>query len=223
MRITTQILTNTSREAGIPLVQGGLLDALNKQDTSVDLLEELNKSQDAKSASALQKVFRELRNTSDDLRKRASELLETGEDSLFGKAEEEKDTGKIIAGVKDMIGSYNKTLELLKETDGSLNSFYYKELKNAAAANEEQLKSVGITLNKDGSLSIDEKVLGNADYDTLKKVFGSESKFVQRTEYISDKVSQNAKANAESISNQYNAKGISYSDYSGENKYNFFG
>lgn len=223
MRITTQILTNTSREAGIPLVQGGLLDALNKQNTSVDLLEELNKSQDAKSASVLQKFFRELRNTSDELKKRASGLLETGEDSLFGKAEETKDTAKIIAGVKDMIGSYNKTLELLKETDGSLNSFYYKELKNAAAANEEQLKSAGVTLNKDGSLSIDEKVLGSADYDTLKKVFGSESKFVQRTEYISDKVSQNAKANAESISNQYNAKGISYSDYSGENKYNFFG
>ena len=114
-------------------------------------------------------------------------------------------------------------MKLLKGADGSLNSFYYKELKSAAAANEEQLKSVGVTLNKDGSLSIDEKVLGNADYDTLKKVFGSDSKFVQRTEYISDKVSQNAKSNAESISNQYNAKGISYSDYSGENKYNFFG
>lgn len=223
MRITTQILTNTSREAGIPLVQGGLLDALNKQNTSVDLVEELNKSQDAKSASALQKVFRELRNSSDDLRKRASELMETDENSLFGKAEETKDTEKIIAGVKDMIGSYNKTLELLKETDGSLNSFYYKELKNAAAANEEQLKSVGVTLNKDGSLAIDEKVLGNADYDTLKKVFGSESKFIQRTEYISDKVSQNAKANAESLSNQYNAKGISYSDYTEGNKYDFFG
>ncbi len=223
MRITTQILTNTSREAGIPLVQGGLLDALNKENTSVDLLEELNKSQDAKSASALQKVFRELRNASDDLRKRASELLETGENSLFGKAEETKDTEKILSGVKDMISSYNKTLELLKGADGSLNSFYYKELKSAAAANEEQLKSVGVTLNKDGSLSIDEKVLGNADYDTLKKVFGDESKFVQRTEYISDKVSQNAKANEESIFNQYNAKGISYSDYSGENKYNFFG
>lgn len=223
MRITTQILTNTSREAGIPLVQGGLLDALNKENTSVDLLEELNKSQDAKSASALQKVFRELRNASDDLRKRASELLETGENSLFGKAEETKDTEKILSGVKDMISSYNKTLELLKGADGSLNSFYYKELKSAAAANEEQLKSVGVTLNKDGSLSIDEKVLGNADYDTLKKVFGDESKFVQRAEYISDKVSQNAKANEESIFNQYNAKGISYSDYSGENKYNFFG
>ncbi|MCI8508530.1 MAG: hypothetical protein HFJ06_08230 [Lachnospiraceae bacterium] len=223
MRITTQILTNTSREAGIPLVQGGLLDALNKENTSVDLLEELNKSQDAKSASALQKVFRELRNASDDLRKRASELLETGENSLFGKAEETKDTEKILSGVKDMISSYNKTLELLKGADGSLNSFYYKELKSAAAANEEQLKSVGVTLNKDGSLSIDEKILGNADYDTLKKVFGDESKFVQRTEYISDKVSQNAKANEESIFNQYNAKGISYSDYSGENKYNFFG
>lgn len=223
MRITTQILTNTSREAGIPLVQGGLLDALNKENTSVDLLEELNKSQDAKSASALQKVFRELRNASDDLRKRASELLETGENSLFGKAEKTKDTEKILSGVKDMISSYNKTLELLKGADGSLNSFYYKELKSAAAANEEQLKSVGVTLNKDGSLSIDEKILGNADYDTLKKVFGDESKFVQRTEYISDKVSQNAKANEESIFNQYNAKGISYSDYSGENKYNFFG
>lgn len=223
MRITTQILTNTSREAGIPLVQEGLLDALNKEDTSVDLLEELNKSNNAKSASALQELFHKLRNASDDLKKDASGLMETGEDSLFGKAEETKDTEKILAGVKDMIDSYNKTLKLLKEADGSLNSFYYKELKNAAAASEEQLKAVGITQNKDGSLSIDEKVLESTDYDTLKKVFGSESKFTQRTEYISDKVSENARANAESISNQYNAKGLSYSDYSEANKYNFFG
>lgn len=223
MRITSQMLALTSRETGIPLTQGSLLDALNNQNTSSSLLEAFDKNQTAKKVSAMQKGFRELGNAAENLGQHASRLTETGEDSLFGKAEDSKETGDILSEIKDMLEDYNKTLELLKEADGSLNNFYYKELKKTATADAEQLKSVGITQNKDGSLTVDKKVLDKADYDTLKELFGNESDFIKKADYISGRVSENAWANAASVSNQYNAKGISYNDTFEANKYNFFG
>lgn len=223
MRITTSMLAQTSRETGIPIAQGSLLDALNNQNHSVNLLDALNKNQNTKKLSAMQKEYRELGSEADDLSQYAWELTQTGANSLFGKAEDSQETEAILSGIKDMVESYNKTLGLLKEAEGSLNSFYYRELKNAAAVSAQQLESVGITQNKDGTLTMDEKMLNAVDYDTLKKVFGSDSDFSQRTEYISGKVSENAQANMESISNQYNANGVAYSNSVTSNKYNFFG
>lgn len=223
MRITTSMLAQTSRETGIPIAQGSLLDALNNQNTSVNLSDALNQNQNAKQLSTMQKKYQELGNEADDLNQYALKLAQTGENSLFGKAEESQETKEILSGIKDMIEAYNKTLELLKNADGSLNSFYCRELKNAAAKNAQQLQAVGVTQNKDGALTIDEKTLENVDYDTLQDVFGSESDFTQRTEYISGKVAENAQVNVASISNQYNAKGMSYSDSFTSNKYNFFG
>ncbi len=223
MRITTSMLAQTTSETGIPVAQGSLLDALNNQNTSSNLLDALNQNQNAKKAAVVQKEARELGNASGGLQEAASKLAQTGEDSLFGKTEESKETTDIISEVKDMIESYNQTLELIKEADGSLNSFYYKELKEAAAGSAEQLKSVGITLNKDGSLATDEKALEKADYDTLKEVFGSESEFTKKAVYISSRISENAQAAAASVSSQYNAKGESFYDSFEMNKYNFFG
>lgn len=223
MRITTSMLAQTTRETGIPLAQGSLLDALNNQNTSSNLLDALNQNQNAKKTAAIQEASQKLGNASEGLQETASKLAQTGEDSLFGKAEESKETTDIISEVKDMIESYNKTLELIKEADGSLNSFYYKELKGAAAGSAEQLKAVGITQNKDGSLVIDEKALEKADYDTLKETFGSEAVFTKTAVYISSRISENAQAAAASVSNQYNAKGQSFQDSFEMNKYNFFG
>jgi sugar-specific transcriptional regulator TrmB len=223
MRITTSMLAQTTRETGVPVAQGSLLDALNNQNTSCNLLDALNQNQNAKKAAVVQKEARELGNASESLQEAASKLAQTGEDSLFGKTEESKETTDIISEVKDMIESYNQTLELIKEADGSLSSFYYKELKEAAAGSAEQLKSVGITLNKDGSLAADEKALEKADYDTLKEVFGSESEFTKKAVYISSRISENAQTAAASVSSQYNAKGESFYDSFEMNKYNFFG
>lgn len=224
MRITTSMLAQTSRETGVPILQNSLLNVLNKQSSgSAGLLDALTSKQNAEKTSALQKSTKELGGAADKLAASAKKLTETGEGSLFGKAKESGDTKELISELGSLIEHYNKTLELLKEADSSLNSFYHKELKAAAEQTAEQLKAVGVTQNKDGSLAVDKKVLENADYDALKAAFGENSKFTTRTEYISSKAADNADTVLASISSQYNAKGISYSDSFEANKYNFFG
>ncbi|MDE5863770.1 MAG: hypothetical protein K2K56_05585 [Lachnospiraceae bacterium] len=224
MRITTSMLAQTSRETGLPILQNSLLSVLNKQSSgSGDLLDALTSKQNAEKISALQKSTKELGGAADKLAAGASKLTETGEKSLFEKAKESGDTKELLLEIESMVEHYNKTLELLKKADSSLNSFYHRELKNAAEATAEQLRAVGVTQNKDGSLAVDKKALESADYDALKAAFGENSKFTTRTEFISSKVSDNADAVLNSVSNQYNAKGLSYSDSFEANKYNFFG
>ena len=224
MRITTQMLAETSRKSGLPILQGSLLDVLNKKKgTSTNsLMDALNRNKEAQ-FSDKQKGYKDLETAASELALSASRLYAEGEDSLFAKAEESQETGDIIKEIQAMVESYNKTLTLLKEAGGSLNSFYRQELKNAATENAELLSSVGITQNKDGSLVIDKKKLESADLEALKKVFNSDSDFAGLAAYIGIKSAENAAANASSITSQYNSKGMSYNDYFESNKYNYLG
>lgn len=72
MRITTSMLAQTTRETGIPLAQGSLLDALNNQNTSSNLLDALNQNQNAKKTAAIQEASQKLGNVSEDLQETAS-------------------------------------------------------------------------------------------------------------------------------------------------------
>ena len=224
MRITTQMLAETSRKSGLPILQGSLLDVLNKQKgTSTNsLMDALNRNKEAQFSNK-QKGYEDLETAASELALSASKLYAEGEDSLFAKAEESQETGDIIKEIQTMVESYNKTLKLLKEAGGSLNSFYRQELKNAAAENAELLSSIGITQNKDGSLAIDKKKLESADLEALKKVFNGDSDFAGLAAYIGIKSAENAAANASSITSQYNSKGMSYNDSFESNKYNYFG
>ncbi|MCM1498071.1 MAG: hypothetical protein NC124_06345 [Clostridium sp.] len=224
MRITTSMLAQTSRETGLPILQNSLLNVLNKQSGgSNDLLDALNSKRNIEKTSALQKNAKELGSAADSLTASASKLTETGEKSLFGKAKESGETKELLAEIQSMVEYYNKTLKLLKETDSSLNSFYHSELKNTVKQTAEQLKAVGVTQDKDGSLVVDSKTMENADYEALRAAFGEDSQFTARTEFIGSKIADNADTVLASASNQYNAKGVSYSDAFEANKYNFFG
>lgn len=223
MRITSQILTRTSLETGIPIAQNGILDAMSNQNTAVDLLEVMERKQNTEKLSKLKEQYRELEEAADNLGRNTSKLLDDGDNSLFHKAQEQNDTKDIVTEIRNMVTSYNETLELLQDADGSLNHFYYKELRDTVTNNEELLKSAGVTQSEDGSLNLGEKVLESVDYDTLKKVFGSESDFTKRVDYISGRVAENASVNVASTSNQYNAKGYSYNSSFEVSKYDYLG
>ncbi|MBR1866009.1 MAG: hypothetical protein IJ801_05835 [Lachnospiraceae bacterium] len=223
MRITTAMLAQTSKKTGIPVAQGSLLNVLEHQNNQDHLLDALNRNQQAKRVSALQKEFQELEKETGDLTGRADRLLETDEDGLFGEAQDTKETKNILPTVKGMLESYNKTLALLKKTDNSLNRFYSGELEKAAEKSAESLKTVGVTRSKDGSLKINEDILAHADYDTLKTVFGDQSDLTKKLNYIGGRISEHAQTNLASAATRYNAGGTVCQNVSYPNSYNFFG
>ena len=60
------------------------------------------------------------------------------------------------------------------------------------------------------------------DLETLEGLFGKESDFVSKVDFISGRISDNAEANIKSLSSMYNSGGNTY-EASGKNRYDFFG
>lgn len=225
MRITNQMLARTSAKSGIPLQQTTLLDIMNRDSSSGDLLSSLNRT--SKGSTVLQslrsKESAKLEKAAESLSDSAERLAEEGEDSLFAKAEESKDTSAIVSEVQKMAEYYNQTAGYLEDTDSVLNNFYQKELQSYIRENADALKAVGITVKKDGRLEVDETVLKEASLDSLKTAFGAGSGLTAKVGYVSGRVAENAAAMDANIMNGYTAQGLSSFDAFEAGKYNFWG
>ena len=153
----------------------------------------------------------------------ASSLVATDKNSIYDRAKESGSTKDIVSSAKKMVESYNATLKQLRETGDTLNEFYRQQLKDIPAGDKEALKSIGITQAKDGSLSIDEKVLQSADADTLKKVLDGDTGLASKISFVSGRISQNAASNVVSTSSQYTSNGSSLLSALETSKYDFWG
>ena len=216
MRITTQMLAHSAAKSGIPFQQTTLLDILNKKSSFSGLLNGVNASADA-TAIAKKKNYSKLEDISGNLNGYASSLVATDKKSIYDRAKD------IVSSAKKMVESYNATLKQLRETGDTLNEFYRQQLKDIPAGDKEALKSIGITQAKDGSLSIDEKVLQSADADTLKKVLDGDTGLASKISFVSGRISQNAASNVVSTSSQYTSNGSSLLSALETSKYDFWG
>ena len=156
----------------------------------------------------------QISSVSSKLQESSTNLLAKGSTSLFktsevkdenGNVTKEYDMDKIYKGVKEFVDNYNSVLS--KASTSKVNS--------------NLLKSVGITVNDNNTLSVDEKKLKEADVSTLKILFNTSGSYGY---YIGTKASEiNATAKFEaSKTNTYTRTG-SYSSYvSTGNLYNSF-
>lgn len=226
MRITNNMIINRSSKKGIhnTYQRTALLSLLQKNSSSTDIFRRIGQTSSKNNASALlmKNTYTKLEDSSEKLSKYASSLLETEKDSIYDKAEESGSTSSIVSNVSKLVEEYNSTINQLNKAGGSMNEFYRQQLKAIPSSCKDVLKAIGITQQKDGSLSIDEKTLKSADTATLKKALGNDTGFASKIDFISGRVNKNAAANAASASSQYNSRGSSYSGYYGSSKYNFW-
>lgn len=226
MRITNNMIINRSAKKGIhnTYQRTALLSLLQKNSSSTDIFGRIGQTSSKNNASALlmKNTYTKLEDSSEKLSKYASSLLETEKDSIYDKAEESGSTSSIVSNVSKLVEEYNSTINQLNKAGGSMNEFYRQQLKAIPSSCKDVLKAIGITQQKDGSLSIDEKTLKSADTATLKKALGNDTGFASKIDFISGRVNKNAAANAASASSQYNSRGSSYSGYYGSSKYNFW-
>lgn len=91
------------------------------------------------------------------------------------------DKDKLKTSVKEFADSYNS---LIKSAENSSNSSIIKQAKsltNNTYVNADVLKGVGITINSDNTLSVDEKKLTTASDSALKSVFTNNGSFGDTT------------------------------------------
>lgn len=212
MRVTTQMLNESARKAGLPLHNTSLLDYINKGNDGNSLLDAISQKNDQNTGkvSRMQKYgYEKMEKMAGGLCQNAEVLL-AKEDSLFDKAKESGDTKDVVKSIEDMVNAYNDTLQALGKETGSINRLYLESLKSAAKENAAALKNAGVTVDSDGQLIMDKEKLSAADLETLEKAFGPSGNFTSKVSFVAGRVYDNAAANLDSMSSQYTSGGSVY-------------
>lgn len=221
MRITTQMLNESLKEAGVHYQRSTLLDYVNGKKSGSTLQEVLSNSKSNSENAVKKKGYQQAELGAGGLLEVLQKMKKTGTDNVFDKAKESGDTTELLDEIESLVENYNNTLKAMKGMTGTLDTFYNKKLKEAVTDNRELLAKVGITVASDGSLTINKDKLVAADVESLEKLFGADGVLGEKLSYVANKIGENARANLENISNQYNAKGNAYS--ASKSKYDFLG
>ncbi|MCM1495227.1 MAG: hypothetical protein NC089_05445 [Bacteroides sp.] len=220
MRITTQMLNNTAKKAGIPFTCGTLLNQVNSSGTGNNLLQALNQKNNTTSNVAQKQEQEKLKKSSDRLQQQAEKFAAENGNSILDNYQTDGENKEIYGTIEGMVTSWNDTRKQLQALPGTLNDFYGQMLSQAAVENKEALSDIGITIGKDGSLKLDSDKLKKADIDSLKKVLSGSESFAEKTRFLAGRISDNAAANMIHASSQYNAAGDVYSAF--VNRYDFW-
>jgi hypothetical protein len=107
-------------------------------------------------------------------------LLSEESASLFSRAEATGQTKEVVTQVKAFVKEYNNMVKNMKKTDDTVNTYFAKELHSYIKEQESKLKEMGITIQADGTLQMQESVLDKAELSSLKDVFHGKNSFVKK-------------------------------------------
>lgn len=220
MRITTQMLNETARKAGIPVNNSSLLNYVNNKNNN-SLLSSLQNNTAQKANAAKKSSYEKLDDAVNALEDAAEALASGKEDSLFAKAKESGNTADVVKAVKALIEKYNETTKQLDQNTSNINMYYSQMLKSLASKNGEELSKLGISVQKDGSIAVDEEKLKDAKIEDLETMFGEKSEFVEKLQFLASHISDNVAAELESLGTQYGQDANSFSSYI-SNKYDLW-
>lgn len=165
-------------------------------------------------------TYNQIKTGAAGVRTHEENLSRTGEGSLFEKAEKTGNTDGLTAEITSFVEDYNTMLTNMKKAGTSIYNIYTKQFGTLTTIYKDALSKIGITAAKDGTLSIDEDVLKEADIDSMKKVFYGTTSFAGRIATKSIYVESNA------VSNLSNKNYITYNrsgSYGSSNYYNSYG
>ena len=208
MRFTTSMTNNATMNAGMSVTGNSLASFLNGEGTDSMAASLGNKHHSTMNVYSKGK-YEKLKESADRLEQYADALNATGNKSLFEEAKKSGDPTEVYGEVEKMVSAYNDLLGRMRTDMSTMGRFYYESLKAVTADHKDELSALGITMDKNGKLSIDKEKLKSADLSRLESVFGAEGTLTSRLNLIAGKVADSAEASLKSASSQYNAAGNS--------------
>ncbi len=206
---------------------GKLMKAYYSKDASKEvtkLAQNTNKNHNSIStAKDSTETLSGVQKAADTLKESADKLIDRGNKSLFNKVEVESkddlgmtttsmeyDKDAIYEAVSDFAKGYNKLLAEAgsANTTGILNRT--KSLVGMTDVNKDLLAKVGVTVNKDNTLSVDETKLKEANMTTVKSLFNGNSSYAYRVSAQASLIdfaaeSESNKANTYTAAGSYNS------------------
>ena len=169
------------------------------------------------SAETISKV----ESSANELSKATDTLLSTGKSAVF-KATEEKDdagnvtekydTDKIYKAVNDFVTDYNAVMDNALSAKSANIVGAAERMGRITGYNEESLGKIGITVEENGKLKIDEKAFKAADMADVKRVFNNENGYVSQVDTQASMIAYYAE-NEASKSNTYSNTGTYTNTY----------
>lgn len=184
-----------------------------------------NESSEVKQLTAVQSNAATLQDS-------ASKLITKGSSSLFtekdittknsdGTSTTKKgyDVDAIYNAVTDFTGKYNSFIKAADATSSTSVERQNKNLISLVSSNKTSLSNIGITINSDNSLSVDEKKFKAADMTTIKSMFNGNTSFAYSVATKASLIGTNAASEANSAKN-YTSTGNYTDTYSAGNLLN---
>ena len=108
----------------------------------------------------------------------------------FGTDHEEdgdiSDTAK--ASIEAFVETYNNTMDTAKSSGHADTGRYLKQLKRLTGKYADELEDIGISIESDGKLSINDELLKTADNSKARKLLSGDSDFAKKTLTIAKKM-----------------------------------
>lgn len=151
-------------------------------------------------------------------------LLDESEGSLFYEASktvpeditdetEKKNAQKKIDEAQDkvkkqaleFINDYNDMVERMNAISSNTNELYLKQLKQYETLSSAAFSKVGISADKDGTLTVDEAKLKAADLKDIKAVFGEKNSFADKVTAKTKYIKSSAEYNLSNLNKVYSS------------------
>ena len=156
------------------------------------------------------KQLTEVKDAADSLYSSAAKLTDTSSTkSLFKNVQSV--TGEISSAVKNFVNDYNSLVEEAADTSNSKVTGKVSFMTSQTNAYKSSLENIGITINDDKTLTVDEKKLNSADVNDVKKLFNGSSSMAYQTFVRASSIS-GAAENASTTSGLYGSDGA-YDNY----------
>lgn len=124
--------------------------------------------------SELTKVSKE----SSELVAASKKLSDAGKDNLFNN-KEKYDSDAAFKAANEFVTNYNETLDAVSKTANATVRNSANSMTKMAGIMTKSLGSIGITVEKNGKLAINESEFKNADFDKIKSVLGTNGSFAR--------------------------------------------
>ncbi len=178
----------------------------NFEETGNKKLKEKFSKLNSDSTSTEAKQYTQIKSATDTLSKSATALVTKGTKSLFKTTESKKvdeSTGKETTvkeydkkAIKDAVNSfikeYNNTLDIASESDNNTILRNTLSMTNQTKAYSTSLEKIGITINEDNTLSLNEEKFDTAEITSVKSLFNDSQSFAAKTLVKSNQIGQNA-------------------------------
>lgn len=194
---------------------------------------EKNNKKDTSTAKDSAKTLSSIEEAADKLKDSADALSKTGSKSVFNKVDVERtdengvttttkeyDVNAIYKSVNEFVNNYNDVIKKAGESATTSVQNRAKFMTTATEANKRMLEKVGVTINKDKTLSLDEKTFKEADMNTVKSLFNGSMSYANRISSQASMVESAAK-NEASKANTYDWKGNYNNSYNTGSIYDY--